>query len=246
MEPVKKTFDFAFEVLPTLGDFVRITLLRDLPGLALLSRKYKGDTFLTTYDARLQAVKDLVAPAAFTAQHTRLTEQIDLDAKLLRPLLNNFDIRLLDAHREGLEKPAGPQLFVPVADFGLKPLRDAINIPKAIANAGRDLLYNIRQSQAILDAVEHPAEATAQIEALLATLATANAQRSKLITDRDLTVEANMNVLNDFYENHLAVVLHDGKKAYKEVSEAKTNDYTLRKLLQQITPKRPKKAKPTP
>ena len=61
-------------------------------------------------------------------------------------------------------------------------------------------------------------------------------------------MQANLKVLNDFYDDYLARVLLDGKKAYKETDVAKTHDYTFAKLKARVAAQRPaktKKATPT-
>ena len=243
MEPLKRSFSCAFEDLPAIGQFILDAALRDQADLATRSTKYKTSTFLDSYALALKAVDALVNPAGFTAQHKKLTQQIETGAKAIRPLLNNLDIRLADA----AELPAsGPQLTVSPADFGLKALRAAITAqdPEAIARAGKDVLDLLTANAAALTLVEYPAPERTDLENQLTALATANAEQNKLISARDAKVQANMKVLNDFYDSFVSRVVADGKKAYKETDTAKTHDYTFARLHARVKSQRPAARKP--
>ncbi len=246
VEPLTPSFNCAFADLPVIGQFILDSVLRDQLDLATKSVKYKaGNPFLTNYTASLQAVNALVNPATFTAQHKKLTDQIETGSKSIRPLLNDLDIRLADAARL---PDTGPQLNVNPEDFGLKALRAAINKGDAekIGNTGKIVLDQIIANAAALDTVEHPAADRAQLQSLLKTLAIANANQNKLISARDANVQANMKVLNDFFDTYLSVVLRDGKKAYKESDAAKTDDYTFTTLKRRVAATRPAARKPKP
>ncbi len=194
----------------------------------------------------------MASKTTFTAQHKKLTEQIDTTARAIRPLLNDLDIRLADAADLAIDAPNGPQLNVLPADFGLKPLRAAITDedPEAIARTGKDVLDHLTANAAALTVVEYPAADRITLAALLTTLATANAAQNQLISARDAKVQENLQVLNDFYDRYAARVIADGKKAYKETDPAKTHDYTFARLKARVAAQRPagrkpKKASPT-
>lgn len=226
MEPLKPTFSCAFQDLPAIGAFVLQSAIRDQSLLATKSIKYKTPDFLDGYKTSLQAVNDLVNPAAFTAQHKKLTGQIQTNAKKIRPLLNNLDIRLDDA----ADLPAtGAQLTVLPADFGIGKLRKAINADDAegIIFHGNALLGLLRTNAEPLALVEYPAAEQAELVQLLSNLTTDNITQNNLISARDAKVQANLKVLNDFYDQYLRRVIADGKKAFKETDTAKTHDYTF-------------------
>ena len=246
MEPLRPTFNCPFQDLPTLGQFILDAVLRDQTHLATKSAKYKTSAFLDGYQIALQAVNDLVNPATFTAQHKKLTAEIDTTARDIRPLLNDLDIRLADAAHLATDAPNGPQLNVRPADFGLKPLRSAITDedPEGIASTGKDVLDNLTANSAALTAVEYPAADRTALAALLTTLATANVAQNRLISARDGRVQENLQVLNDFYDRYAARVIADGKKAYKEADTAKTHDYTFARLKARVAAQRPAVRKP--
>ena len=247
MDALKPTFNCSFEDIPAIGRFVLASALRDRDHLATKSAKYKAtNPFLTDYDTALQAVDALVNPAAFTAQHKKLTEELETGAKEIRPLLNDLDIRLADA----ADLPAtGPQLTVRPADFGLKALRTAITTTdaEAIARTGKDVLDNLAANAAALALVEFPAADITELQRLIGSIGTANVAQNQLISDRDARVQANLAVLNGFYDTYLARVIADGKKAYKETDAAKTHDYTFARLKARVAAVRPARArKPAP
>lgn len=238
MEPLRATFNCSFQDLPVIGAFVLASARRDQAELATRSIKYKTDQFFTDYEASLKAVNELVNPASFTARHKLLTERIEADARKIRPLLNNLDIRLADA----TELPApNPQLTIAPADFGLKGLRAAITDGDAegIAQLGKLVLGNLTLNAAALAAVEYPAAEQTQLAALIQALTEANVEQNALISARDAQVQANLHVLNSFYDRYLGRVLADGKKAYKEVDAAKTHDYTFARLKARVAAQRP-------
>lgn len=242
MEPLRPTFSCRFQDLPTLGGFVLQAARRDQAFLATKSVKYKTDTYLDAYAASLQAVGDLVHPAAFTAAHKKLTEQMEADAKSIRPLLNDLDIRLDDA--DDLP-PTGPQLTVKPADFGIKPLRLAItdNDVEGITFHGKALVDLLTDNAAPLALVEFPRDDQQALVDLIESLTRSNLKQNELISERDTHVQANMKVLNDFYDKYMRRVMTDGKKAHKETDPAKTNDYTLQQLKKQVAAPKPRKKK---
>jgi hypothetical protein len=249
MEPLLPSFKCRFQDLPAIGTFVLDSLRRDLDELSTRSVKYKGTAFIDGFTTALAAVNELVNPATFTAQHKRLTAEMEADARAIRPLLDHLDIRLADADDLGRDNPLGPQLLVAPADFGLKPLRSAITAHDAegIASHGKDVVQRLVLNADVMKAVEYPETELAELKLLLARLAQNNALQNQLISARDANVQTNLKVLNDFYNNYLARVLADGKKAFKESSKAKTDDYTFAKLKARVAvprPARPGKATP--
>ena len=243
MESLRATFNCSFDALPAIGQFVLDTLIRDKADLAGRSIKYKTATFLDNYKLSLQAVNVLVNPAAFTARHKKLTEQIDTDAKAIRPQLNNLDIRLADA----ADLPdTGAQLSINPVDFGLKAVRAAITAQdaEAIIRTGKDVLDNLTANADALTLVEYPATERTELERLLGALAENNATQNTLISARDANVQANLQTLNGFYDTYLSRALADGKKAYKEEDDAKTRDYTFARLKARVAAQRPAARKP--
>jgi ABC-type transporter Mla subunit MlaD len=249
MEPLKPTFTCAVKDLPVIGQFVLTSLRRDLPELATRSIKYQDKAFVEAFAAALKKVEELVNPAVFTAQHKKLTEQIDADSKTIRPLLNNLEIRLADAD----ELPAtGPQLTINPADSGISQLRKAISNRdvEGIIYHGKNLLHHLTDNAEVLKLVAYPETEREELDRLLTALADANVAQNALISARDAKVQANLHVLNSFFDEFLNRVLADGKKAFKESAPAKMHDYTMSRLKARVTAQRPpqrrRKDKPDP
>ncbi len=242
MEPLKATFTCAVKDLPVIGLFVLASLRRDLAELATYSLKYADNVFVDAFAAALKKVEELINPAIFTAQHKKLTEQIDTDSKAIRPFLNKLEIRLDDAN--GL--PAtGPQLTINPTDSGISQLRKAISYRdvEGIMYYGKNLKQHLTDNDAALKLVGYPDAERVELDRLLSALSTANAAQNALISERDAKVQANLHVLNSFFDDYLNRVIADGKKAFKESAPAKVHDYTMSRLKARVTAQRPAQRK---
>ncbi len=225
MAAIQLPFAFRISELLPVARLLRASYQRDRADFVdLLPEDYKP-RFLAEYDAAVLAVEQAVRSSVAVARRGVITARIEALLAGLPQLLNRLEARLRRA--EGLT--------VAAKKFGIEAVRHGRNNNEheGLAESLRTLLQNIAANQAALLAKgQTPAEID-QLQELYDQLLTESTAQGSSLSDQRLLTADNVQLYRALYApmRHL---LDDGKSLYKTADPVKLQDYTLRKILQQV------------
>ena len=225
MDDLSLPFNFRISELLPLSRLLRASYERDRADFVdLLPEDYKPK-FLADYDAATQAVEKAVRSSVAVAQRGAITARIGELLGSLPQLLNRLEARVRRA--EGLT--------VSAKKFGIEPVRRDRNNHEheGLAESLRTLLQNIGANEkALADKGQKPEE-NAQLQELYDQLVADSTAQGSALSDQRLLTADNVKLFRALYApmKHL---MDDGKSLYKTADKVKLQDYTLRKVLQQV------------
>ena len=231
----QRNYNCKDEELPVVCGFSLMNLKRDLTSFTGYSPVFDL-AYVAAYEARIEAVQDLVQPKSETIELKLITERMyDTLDSLIAPL-NYVD---------GYLKLAGNTVPMSTTDFGLTQLRKSIrsrdveNVLQLIhtveANLGK---YNPELS--IVGLTDTTSVKFTDAGNLLAI---DKNKKYELVSNRMALVQNNLGILNELYDQ-LTEICNIGKALYKLTDKAKLNDYTFAYLMKQVRRTEKKEAKP--
>ncbi len=140
--------------------------------------------------------------------------------------------------------PATP-LTVSARKFGIEPARQGRNNDEheGLADSLKTLLQNIETNKTALLAKGQTRAETDQIQELYDALVKDSTAQGSSLSDQRLLTAGNVKLFRALYAP-MKELLADGKSIYKTDDKTKLQDYTLRKILQQVRKDQP--APPAP
>ncbi|MBF9222726.1 hypothetical protein [Hymenobacter ruricola] len=218
-------FSFRIDELLPVARRLRASYVRDQPDFReLLPEDYKPK-FLADYDAAVLAVEKAVRSSVAVARRGAITARIETLLEALPQLLNRLEARLRRA--EGLT--------VAAKKFGVEAVRHDRNNDEheGLAESLRTLLQNIEANQAALLAKGQTQAEIDQLQELYDQLVADSTAQGSSLSDQRLLTAANVTLYRALFApmKHL---LDDGKSLYQTADKVKLQDYTLRKILQQV------------
>ncbi len=238
MANLRLPFTFRISELLPVARLLRASYVRDQADFQDLLPEDYTPAFLSSLDAAMAAVEGVQRSSVAIAERQLVTERIAGLLESLPQLLNRLDARVRRAEN----------LTVPAKKFGLEAVRRDRNDNEheGLADSLHTLLQNIAANQAALLAKgQQPAE-NAQLQALYDNLVADSTDQGSTLSDQRLLTAANAQLFRALYAP-LKLLLEDGKSLYQTDNKTKAQDYTLRKILQQVrraqAPKEPTEAK---
>jgi hypothetical protein len=225
MDNLSLPFNFRISELLPLSRLLRASYQRDRADFVdLLPEDYKAK-FLDKYDEAVLAVEKAVRSSVAVAQRGTITARIETLLEALPQLLNRLEARLRRA--EGLT--------VSAKKFGIEPVRRDRNNHEheGLTESLRTLLQNIETNKTILLARGQAQAEIDQLQELYDNLVKDSTAQGSSLSDQRLLTADNAKLFRALYApmKHL---LDDGKSLYKTADKVKLQDYTLRKILQQV------------
>jgi hypothetical protein len=220
-----RSYDCKDEELPVVCGFGAISLARDLSDFTAYSPTFDL-LYLATFKAKIAVVRELVQPLSETVKLKVITERIYLTLNNLISPAN---------HLEGYLKLAGNQVPISSADFGLVQLRKSARL--------RDVENVLMQLQVVggnINTYNNELVAKGLTEPLIAGFKEAARQLAEdkdkkyaLLSNRKVTVQNNLGLLNDLYDQ-LTEICRVGKILYRQTDQAKLKDYTISQMMFQV------------
>lgn len=217
-------FNFRAEELSPFGKFVEASFITDQEAFSAFSPEY-GDNFATTFNSKLKAVKEVVAPETVTSQMKNATEQLHIAEDMLGNHLS---------HLERYCEMAGSDLPVKVGDLRIPGLRKSIRSRDAegIAKGARNLQQVLKPCRPVLELKGYTLEQQAELGTLIETIEKANLEQDQLLNQRRRMVEENMEQLNEFWAM-LVDIMKTGKLIHRD-NQVRKAEYTQSHLLKRI------------
>jgi len=236
-----RNFNCKDEELPVVCGFLAISLNRDLNDFVAFSPQFLSG-YVDGFKAKIDAVDELVQPKSETIELKMLNERIYATLDSLITPIN---------YTEGYLNLAGKTVPITSTDFGLTSLRKS-----ARSRDVESVLKLLRTVEGNLAKYKTELEAKGLTEALALKFAEAGTAlandkntKYKLVSNRMATVQNNIGMLNDLYDQ-LVEITRIGKILYKQTDKAKLNDYTFSYLMKQVRrvekPEEPKPLAPAP
>ncbi|MDQ2794116.1 MAG: hypothetical protein M3Y12_08925 [Bacteroidota bacterium] len=225
MDDQRLPFSFRISELLPVARLLRASYQRDRADFVdLLPEDYKPK-FLADFDTALTAVEKAVRSSVAVARRGTITARIDALLEALPQLLNRLEARL---------RRATP-LTVAAKKFGIEPVRRDRNNNEheGLADSLRTLLQNIETNKAALLAKGQSQAEIDQLQELYNDLVADSTAQGSSLSDQRLLTAGNVQLFRALFApmKHL---LDDGKSLYKTADKVKLQDYTLRKVLQQV------------
>jgi hypothetical protein len=225
MADLSLPFNFRLSELLPVARLLRASYVRDRADFVdLLPEDYKPG-FLTDFDGHVKAVEKLVRSSVAVAQRGVITARIEELLGGLPQLLNRLEARVRRA--EGLT--------VAPKKFGIEAVRRDNNNDEheGLAESLRTLLQNIEANRDALLTKGQKPEENVQIQELYDKLVTDSTAQGSALSDQRLLTADNVKLFRALYAP-LKHLMDDGKSLYKTADKVKLQDYTLRKVLQQV------------
>ena len=229
-------FNCKIEELPVVCGFVALSLERDLTQFSQFSPVFTPD-YLVAYKAKIEAVKELIAPQSET-----------VELKLINEHTYSVCDGLIDSinHLEGYIQLAGASVPISATDFGLTKLRknarahEVESVMPLLLTVDSNITkyYAQLMAKGLTDALK--------IKFSEARVMLANDKNTKysLISNRAAMVQNNMGQLNELYAN-LVEICDIGKILFKLTDKAKLKDYTFVQLMKKVRrTEKPEETKP--
>jgi hypothetical protein len=233
-----RNFNCKNEELPVVSGFLATSINRDLNDFVAYSPVFKNG-YVDGFKARIYGVEQLVQPESETKELKMLTERI---YETLDSLVSPAN------YVEGYVSLAGKAVPLSATDFGLTNLR------KGLRNRDvENVLKVLRTVETNLNKYKTPLMEQGLTEELMAKFAAASIlladdknKKYELVSNRMATVQNNIGMLNDLYDQ-LMEICRIGKILYKKTDRAKLNDYTFAYLMKQVRKvEKPEEPKPLP
>ena len=225
MPDLSLPFNFRISELLPVARLLRASYVRDQSDFVdLLPEDYKPK-FLSDFDDRLGAVEKLVRSSVAVAQRGAITARIAELLTGLPQLLNRLEARV---------RRAAP-LTVAAKKFGIEAVRRDHNNDEheGLAESLRTLLQNMGANKKALADKGLPQAEIDQLQELYDNLVADGTAQGSALSDQRLLTADNVKLFRALYApmKHL---LDDGKSLYKTADKTRLQDYTLRKILQQV------------
>ena len=219
--PFARKYSCKDEELPVICNIVADSLERDLADFAAYSTKFH-QKFLDNFRIDIENAFELVIPQSEIQLQKVITERMNDTLDSLTDPANRLSGYIKFSHTDH-------------TDFGLTPLRKAIK--------DGDAEGGIKSLQTVIANIANFKEALVQqglTEELISVFVTARkslkedkSKQAKIISDRTKTVQDNLGLLNDLYDQ-LMEILTAGKILYKATDPAKLKDYTFENLKNRV------------
>lgn len=226
---IKKDFLFKLEEVPTVGDFVRGSLNRDLPDFTAFSPVFNSE-FVTSIEDKTALCRDAVKTVVVYKELKSTTAKIKQICANLRPVINKVESYLNITESE---------LDIAVKDFGLGNVRNTIrtgNIEGLTSNI-QTLLQLLKRNSVALKAKGLTEAMIAGIEDTVKEVNSLNSKQNELISRRSLLSDENMRIFNDLWKD-LQMVLKTGQSLYKGTDPTKAKEYTVTSLQKRVNAQR--------
>ena len=210
--------------VPTFGSFVIVSYETDEAAFTDFSSIYDA-AFLTDIKLKKKAIEALVFPKQLNGELKVVTLRIYSNQELVTNEMN---------YLEGYVKLT-KGLSVGVKDFGFQEVRKANNsgniegvvsgLKLVTTNSGANILLLTPKGFT-------PAKQT-KLVALMNTLDTDNVAQNAKLNERKTLVENNHIAINEFW-NEITSICDIGKRIQKPLSKAKTDEYTINKVIARL------------
>jgi Carboxypeptidase regulatory-like domain len=225
MTEIVRKFRCRINEFVTIGTFIFNSFTRDKVLFTVFTDF--EDPFETNFKAALDNVNVLVFPQTFTLEMKKITFRMYNNVFALRKQMNRL---------ETFVRQAGDALTVLPKDFGISQVRKQIGkleiegLDEALKLVEANIVNNflVLKDKGFTDLMQ-----TELTNAHTTIIADNTLQNTKL-SDRDNLVEGNTVLLNDVWVTYINNVAAAGKNIMKTESPAKTNDYTISYLVNQI------------
>lgn len=221
---VEKNFSCKYEELAPIGRFMLFSLQRDLAEFSAFSSKF-DDVYVTEMETKITTVENLVDPQSETLAKSLISNRMN---EVLAGLYVPVD------KVDGYLKLAKPVLGITASTFGISELRRKINAKdtEAVLKQLTTLLANINQYKEVLAQQGLTDSVTQALTNMLTSLKSDYQQRYEILSNRRLTVQNNIGVLNDLY-TRIVEVAAIGKILYKN-DPVKLSEYTFTSLMKKV------------
>jgi hypothetical protein len=220
-----KKYNFRIEEVPTIGQFVLDSYLRDEADFKAFSPDFNA-AYKNDYIIRLNAVKDIVNSKVYTAEIKTITNRIYENLKKLKLAIDRL---------EAYSNLAKNLLTVEVSDFKFKEIRQKANKKdiEGLLELLKIMLKLTQDNFAALQSKGFTTEAKTEIENLRTAFANDNAEQNVKLDQRRQQVANNTETINDFYEK-LSDLIAIGKVLYKKTNPEKAKSYTLTSIQRRL------------
>lgn len=221
---IEKLFSCKYEELAPIGKFLLFGLRRDLTEFSVFSSKF-DDVYANETETKITNVENLVDPKSETLAKSLITNRMNETLAGLSEPIGKVD---------GYLKLAKPALGITASAFGISELRRKINAKdvEAVVKQLSSLLANISKYKDALAAQGLTDQVTEVLNTLLTSLKNDSLERYEILSNRRLTVQNNIGVLNDLYAR-ITEIAAIGKILYKK-DPVKLSEYTFSSLLKKV------------
>ncbi|GAA3982021.1 hypothetical protein [Hymenobacter antarcticus] len=225
MDDRRLPFTFRLDELLPVARRLRASYVRDQTDFQDLLPEDYTPAFLKDFDAASAAVEGVQRSSVAIAERQVVTQRIAGLLDSLPQLLNRLEARVRRA--EGLS--------VPAKKFGIEAVRRDRNDNEheGLADSLHTLLQNIEANKKALLAKGQKPEENTQIQRLYDDLVQDSTAQGSDLSDQRLLTADNAQLFRALYAP-LKHLFDDGKSLYKTADKVKLQDYTLRKVLQQV------------
>ena len=222
---MNRNFGCKYEELPVLCGFCAISLARDLDDFTAYSPVF-DESYLSTFKARIEAVSKLDQPQSETVGLKVMTGQMYQRLDELITLVN---------YLSGYLQLAREEVPISARDFGLVKLRNSAR-SRNVENVLK-LLHlvegNINKYKTVLMAKGLTEELMTRLADLWKQLAEDKDRRYAQVSNRAALVQFKQGLLQELY-HQLSEICNVGKILYRQTDQAKLNDYTLARMMDQV------------
>jgi len=222
---MNRNFGCKYEELPVLCGFCATSLARDLDDFTAYSPIFDA-AYLTAFKARIDAVSKLHQPQSETVGLKVMTRQMYQRLDELITLVN---------YLSGYLQLAREEVPISARDFGLVKLRYSArsrNVENVLM-----LLHlvegNINKYKTALMAKGLTEELMTRLADLWKQLVEDKDRRYAQVSNRAALVQFKQGLLQELY-HQLSEICNVGKILYRQTDQAKLNDYTLARMMDQV------------
>lgn len=222
----ERKFTCRIEELHPLAGFLRESYVRDETDFANHSPVYNAQ-FLISYDAKMTAVEVLIFPGGILGQLKVITRRLYATMETMRDHLNKVENYISLCRQE--------DLTIDKNSFGISELRIEISQGDAEGFDGkmRIFLDNVDANFAALQTKGLTQARVNEMETIKANVKADNTEQNTKLDAVEILAQANLGPLNELWDMMLQI-MKTGKAVYKESDEARTEDYTMTKLIERI------------
>lgn len=211
--------------LPVIGGYVWQSMIRDFADFTGYSSKFNSD-YASSYETRLKAVSDLVAPESETMELKASTARLFAVLDQLPDWINRLAGYIDFANKELQASPDS---------FGLKNLRQFVSLkdPEGTLDSLHTVNGNIAKYKALLVQQGLTDEFAKVFVDSAETIAREKQLQFKIISNRRGIVQDNLIVMNTL-NAQIAEIRKVGKILYRHKNAAKMKDYTFNELRKRV------------
>lgn len=231
---VEKQFECKIEELPFLAHTTVDNFTADQADFIGFSTDYDED-HLNKAVTQIEKVDALVAPQKLMGEKKKITQNIMDDYKHTRNLLNKLE-RIIDRAAD-----AGLNLSMLPKDFGIKRVRDDINIKNdegAVLNL-KALKGNLEANKVVLETKGYNQDVQEELSDLIIKLGNDSLAQTRKQKEWEDQIKKNMGEFNALWDI-VSDILKTGKAIYKEKDPAKVKYYTYADLIKTVRIQRKK------